>query len=98
MYIPPSNSRLFKMGKSFNFDQLFSEMTNYDNSDHHVILLGDMNARVGDSSDYIIDDNDENLPLPEDYRPDNIVQAIKMAFQAMVVIYLDFVKVLNLEL
>ena len=51
MYFPPSNSRLLiKMGKSFNFDQVLSEMTNNNlDRDHHVILLGDMNARVGDS-------------------------------------------------
>ena len=58
------------MGKSFNFNQLFSAMTNYGDSDHHVILLGDMNVCVGDTFDYLIDDNDSgrNLPLPEDYQ------------------------------
>ena len=42
-------------------------MTNYNNLDHHVILLGDMNGRLGDRLVYIKDDNDtdENLPLPE---------------------------------
>ena len=53
--------------KSFNFSHLLSEMTNYNNLDHHVILLGDMNERLGDRLVYIKDDNDtdENLPLPE---------------------------------
>ena len=45
-------------------------MTNYGDSDHHVILLGDMNVCVGDTLDYIIGDNDSeiNLSLPEDYQ------------------------------
>ena len=36
-----------------------------------------MRAHVGGSPDYIVDDNDndENLPLPEDYRSNNIVKA-----------------------
>ena len=73
MYIPPTNSRLFLSGKSFNFDKLLSEATEYENTGSHIILMGDTNARIGDACDFIQndDDLDENLPLPEDYIPDS---------------------------
>ena len=53
--------------KYFNFSQLLPEMTNHNNLDHHVILLGDMNGCLGNRLVYIKYDNDtdENLPLPE---------------------------------
>ena len=33
-----------------------------------ILIMGDMNSRVGAEDDFIRDDEiDENLPLPEDY-------------------------------
>ena len=37
MYIPPSNSRLFVSGKSFNFDKLMSEVTDFESMGGQII-------------------------------------------------------------
>ena len=42
-----------------------------------VLIIGDMNSRAGDASDFIEKDGDEieNLPLPDDYIPDSELES-----------------------
>ena len=50
------------------------EVTQFDNLDE-ILIMGDMNSRVGVEDDFIRDDEvDENLPLPEDYLSDQILK------------------------
>ena len=74
VYIPRKDSRLIKSGKAFNFDILMEEVTRFDNLGK-ILIMGDMNSRVGTEDDFIRDDEiDENLFLPEDYLSDQIIK------------------------
>ena len=64
VYIPPKDSRLIKSGKAFNFDKLIEEVSHFD-SLGKILIMGDMNSRVGAEDDFITEDEiDENLHLP----------------------------------
>ena len=71
MYIPPASSRLIVAGKAFSFEKLSAEVAHYDNTGGEIILMGDINGRVGNALDFVADDVhiDDNLPLPDDYEP-----------------------------
>ena len=74
VYIPPKDSRLTKSVKTFNFDKLMEEISHFD-SLGKILIMGDMNSRVGAEDDFIREDEiDENLPLPENYLSDQILK------------------------
>ena len=77
MYIPPASSRLIAAGKAFSFEKLSAEVAHFDNTGGEIILMGDMNGRVGNALDFVADDVDidDNLPLPDDYEPDCEIKA-----------------------
>ena len=45
-------------GKAFSFEKLSAEVAHYDNTGGEIILMGDMNGRVGNASDFVADDVD----------------------------------------
>ena len=74
VYIPPKDSRLIKSGKAFNFDKLMEEITCFDNLGK-ILIMGDMDSRVGTEDDFVRDDEiDENLLLAKDYLSDQIIK------------------------
>ena len=102
-YIPPKDSRLFRSGNAFNFQKLTEEVTFYETSGR-VLIIGDMNSRVGDGSDFIERDGDEieNLPLPDDYAPDSQLevesQVTLITYWVIARIYCNFVNLRGLGL
>ena len=52
-------------------------MAHFDNTGGEIILMGDMNGRVGNALDFVADDVDidDNLLLPDDYEPDCEIKA-----------------------
>ena len=77
MYITPASSHLIAAGKAFSFEKLSVEVAHYDNTGREIILMGDMNGRVGSALDFVTDDDDidDILPPPDVYEPDCEIKA-----------------------
>lgn len=68
-YVPPSNSSYTKRQEENILDRIETDTYKYKNMGD-IILMGDLNGRVGTLPDYIENDNDKHLPLDEDYNID----------------------------
>lgn len=69
-YIPPPDSTYIKRLHEDILDKIESDVYNY-KKQGDIILMGDLNARVACSPDYIDSDTDKHLPLDEDYMLDS---------------------------
>ena len=67
LYIPPSNSEYFKNQDIDLFDQLKSDLVKY-NSKGQIIIIGDLNARLGSSQENFsyVNDNPDDLSYVDD--------------------------------
>jgi len=70
-YIPPTNSSYTKRIDINILDNIESDIYKY-KQQGHIILLGDLNGRVGTLPDYITNDNDQHLPFQDNYVIDNM--------------------------
>lgn len=70
-YIPPQYST-YHVEQNIDFLELIErDISSYKNKGY-VLLLGDFNARTASGPDFIAHDDDNYLPLNEDYKIDNI--------------------------
>jgi hypothetical protein len=73
-YIPPRNSSYsLKLYKDI-LEQIESDVQNFSKI-NNIILLGDLNARVGITPDVILGDSDLHVPVPDSYIIDSNVAA-----------------------
>jgi len=76
-YIPPTNSKLKNRTNcsDANFDALQEKISNIlDNSSNELVLLGDLNARIGASPEFQIYDRAEEFELfPDTGRPSDFM-------------------------
>lgn len=68
-YIPPQDSTYSKRLNQNLLDQVETDIYNY-KKEGEVILMGDLNARVGTSQDFIKNDSDNHIPLDNNYTLD----------------------------
>ena len=77
LYIPPSNSRWFQSGKSYNFEKLMDDVAKFEGLGAEVIIMGDMNGRIAQENDFLNPNNendiDDYLPIPDDFEMDNSI-------------------------
>lgn len=69
-YIPPPNSTYTKRLEENILDCIETDIYKH-KALGEIILLGDLNGRVGTLSDFIINDDDQHVPLGDDYTIDN---------------------------
>jgi len=65
-YVPPQDSTYSKGLEQGILDQIETDIFKYKKVGA-TILMGDINARVGNNNDYIINDSIKHLPLDSDY-------------------------------
>ena len=72
LYIPPSSSRWFQSGYSFNFEKLMQDVAKYESMGGEIFIMGDLNARIGKENDFIknndLNAQDDYLPIPDDFK------------------------------
>lgn len=74
MYNPPAESPYTKSLSLDYFDLLEKEIAEY--SLHGKLIVGgDLNARTGNASDFIVNDNSNHLPLFNDYISDDSINS-----------------------
>jgi len=73
-YVPPPNSTYSQRLEMNILDAIESDIYKYKNMGE-IILLGDLNGRVGLSPDFIANDSDKHLPMDDDYKIDCTQQA-----------------------
>ena len=68
-YVLPAGTTRNSMVDSSVFDRLLDTVAEYGNNepDSCFIICGDMNARIREMPDYVIDDTEQHIPLPDDY-------------------------------
>ena len=68
-YVLPSGTTRNSMMETCVFDRLLDYIADFENmhSDCSFVVCGDMNARTRESPDYLINDNLQHVPLPEEY-------------------------------
>ena len=73
-YIPPSNSSRQGIIESNIFDDILENsmhIKHITNDSCNIVLLGDLNSRIGQHCDYVADDSATHIDaLPDDYTPD----------------------------
>lgn len=69
-YIPPPDSTYSKRQEQNILDNIESEIFSFKQKGA-VILMGDLNARVGTNTDLIVNDSERYLPLGDNYTLDN---------------------------
>jgi hypothetical protein len=68
MFNPPADSPYIR-ALDFDFDVLEKEIIDFSRQGQ-IILAGDLNARTGSLPDFITENNDDHLPIFDDYHPD----------------------------
>ena len=77
-YVIPANSSHYRFVDIDILDQIIIDLANFkEEYQCNFLLTGDFNARTGLLPDYIIDDFDEYLPLPDDYQCDKVVHTTR---------------------
>ena len=76
-YISPSNSSRQGIIDSSAYDEILQNILhikNITNDACNIILVGDLNSRIGQDCDYVADDSATHLDvLPDDYIPDHAI-------------------------
>ena len=71
-YIPPQRSSYY-IDQNIDFLELVETDISVDKNKDSVLILGDFNARTASQPDFISDDDDNYVPLNEDYVIDSNV-------------------------
>ena len=70
-YVLPAGTSRQTIVETSVFDRISDDVaffqSNHNESDCSFIICGDMNARIKDIPDMVLDDNYAHLPLPDDY-------------------------------
>jgi hypothetical protein len=69
MFSPPADSPYIRALDLDYFDVLEKEIIDFSRQGQ-IILGGDLNAKTGSLPDFITENNDDHLPLFDDYHPD----------------------------
>ena len=69
MLSPPADSPYIRALDLDYFDVLEKEIIDFSRQGQ-IILGGDLNAKTGSLPDFITENNDDHLPLFDDYHPD----------------------------
>lgn len=75
-HIPPQNSTYTVRTGDTVLEEISKDICNY-SKQGMVMLLGDLNARIGEKSDLILNDDNDYVPNPTDSLPDSIILSRK---------------------
>lgn len=75
IYIPPENSSVYNYQNYDPWSEIEEVIAkcNNDLNEPDVLFIGDMNARTGIESDFIENDTNMFIPVPENYNADNVM-------------------------
>ena len=97
-YFPPSNSSRHGLIDTNVYDELLENLIylkNITDTECNFMIVGDLNSRIGNQSDYVDDDYDNHMNvLPDDYVPDQNMsrKSQDAVINANGYILLDFLK------